>query len=68
MNNSIEIPLDLPDVRVQAVGKTSKGAWLIRLESTLKGTKCCQCVHHIEQFYGFDSALRLRLVIKQRTR
>lgn len=60
MENSIEIPLDLPDVRVQAVDKTSKGDWLIRLESTLKGTKCHQCGRHIEQFHGFDSALRLR--------
>ena len=60
MENSIEIPLDLPDVRVQAVDKTSKGEWLIRLESTLQGTQCHQCGRHIEQFHGFDSALRLR--------
>ncbi|MEL7225252.1 MAG: ISL3 family transposase [Cyanobacteria bacterium J06576_12] len=60
MDNSIEIPLDLPDVRVQAVEKTTKGEWLIRLESTLKGTKCHQCGHHIDQFHGVDSALRLR--------
>jgi len=60
MENSIEIPLDLPDVRVQAIDKTSKGDWLIRLESTLKGTNCHQCGRHIEQFHGFDSALRLR--------
>ena len=31
MDNSIEIPLNLPDVRVQAVNKTTKGEWLIRL-------------------------------------
>ena len=60
MENSIEIPLDLPDVRVQAVDKTSKGDWLIRLESTLKGTKCHQFGRHIEQFHVFDCALRLR--------
>ncbi|MEO0518971.1 MAG: ISL3 family transposase [Cyanobacteria bacterium P01_A01_bin.116] len=60
MDNSIEIPLDLPDVRVQAVDKTTQGDWLIRLESTLKGTKCHQCGRHTDQFHGFDSALRLR--------
>ena len=60
MENSIEIPLDLPDVRVQTVDKTTKGEWLIRLESRLKGTTCHQCGRQIDQFHGFDSALRLR--------
>lgn len=60
MDNSIEIPLDLPDVRVQAVDRMGKGDWLIRLESTLKGTKCHQCGRHLDQFHGLDSALRLR--------
>lgn len=60
MNNSIEIPLDLPDVQVLAVDKTTKGDWLIRLESTLKGTPCRQCGRQASQFHGFDQALRLR--------
>lgn len=60
MENSIEIPLDLPDVRVEGVEQTRQGEWLIRLESKLKGTKCHQCGHHIEQFHGCDNALRLR--------
>ena len=30
MDNSIQIPLDLPDVRVLEVGKTKEGNWLIR--------------------------------------
>ena len=38
MDNSIQIPLDLPDVRVLEVSKTEEGFWLIRVESTLSGT------------------------------
>ena len=60
MNNSIEIPLDLPNVQVLAFDKTAKGEWLIRLESTLKGTTCHQCGRQVSQFHGFDKALRLR--------
>lgn len=60
MNNSIEIPLDLPDVQVLGVDKTAKGDWLIRIESTLKGTTCHQCGRQATQFHGFDKALRLR--------
>ena len=31
MDNSIQIPLDLPDVRVLSVSKTERGHWLIRI-------------------------------------
>ena len=43
MDNSIQIPLDLPDVQVLEVLKKEEGDWLIRVESTLKGTKCRKC-------------------------
>ena len=59
-NTSIEIPIDLPDTKILAVNKTASGDWLIQLESTLKGTKCRQCGRPIEQFHGYDGALRLR--------
>ncbi|MDJ0635360.1 MAG: ISL3 family transposase [Xenococcaceae cyanobacterium MO_188.B29] len=60
MNNSIQIPLDLPDVRVLEVSKTEEGDWLIRVESTLKGTKCRKCGREITHFHGYDHAIRLR--------
>lgn len=59
MNNSIEIPLDLPDVQVSAVNQTAEG-WLIQLKSTLESATCRQCGRQISQFHGYDSALRLR--------
>ena len=60
MDNSIRIPLDLPDVRVLEVSKTDRGHWLICLESPLKGTTCKRCGREIADFHGLDHALRLR--------
>ncbi len=60
MDNSIQIPLDLPDVHVLEVTKTEEGDWLIRVESTLKSKKCRKCGRELTQFHGFDQAIRLR--------
>jgi transposase len=38
MNNNLQIPLDLPDVRVLNVSKIEKGAWLILVEGTVPAT------------------------------
>lgn len=50
----------MPDVRVLEVSKTKEGNWLIRVESTLKVTKCRKCDRELRQFHGFDKAIRLR--------
>ena len=60
MDNSIQIPLDLPDVRVLEVSKTEERSWLIRVESTLKGTSCRKCGKKLTHFHGFDQPIRLR--------
>ena len=60
MDNFIQIPLDLPNVRVLEVSKTDQGDWLIRVESTLNGTTCRQCGRELTYFHGFDHPIRLR--------
>ena len=60
MDNSIHIPLDLPEVRVLGVSKTEQDHWLIRVESTLKDTTCHRCGQQITHFHGFDQPIRLR--------
>lgn len=60
MDNSIQIPLDLPDVRVLEVSKTEEGFWLIQVESTLSGTSCRKCGRELTAFHGFDQPIRLR--------
>ena len=54
MDNSIHIPLDLSDVQVLETSKTATGAWLIKVESTLTGTRCRQCGRHINHFHGYS--------------
>jgi transposase len=60
MDNTIRIPLDLPDVQILEVSQTEQGDWLIRVESTVSGTQCHQCGRQITHFHGVDSAIRLR--------
>lgn len=60
MDKSIQVPLGLPDVRVLETTKTAEGDWLIRIESTKRGTRCHQCGGQISEFHGLDRVIRLR--------
>jgi transposase len=60
MDNSVQIPLDLPDVWVLEVSKTEQGDWLIGVESTVEGTKCHRCGRPISHFQGYDQSIRVR--------
>jgi transposase len=60
MDNSIRIPLDLPDVRVLEMSQTERGEWLLKLESTAEGTTCHNCGRHITEFHGYDQPVRVR--------
>ena len=59
MDNNIQIPLNLPDVRVIDVSHIENGAWLIRVESTLNDTQCRKCGQLTSHFHGWDEPLRL---------
>lgn len=60
MDNSINIPLDLPNIRVLEVEKTKEGEWLISVESILESTTCRKCGQEITHFHGHDKSIRLR--------
>lgn len=60
MEDFIQTALNLPDIRVVEVSRIERGHWLIRVESTLKGTTCKRCGREITDFHGLDSAIRLR--------
>lgn len=60
MDNPIQIPLDLPDVRILEVSQLSPQGWLIRVESTLEGSTCRKCGRAIDSFQGYDAPIRLR--------
>jgi transposase len=60
MDNFIQVPLNLPDVRVLSTHGTAQGHWLIRVESTLEGTRCRRCGREICELHGLDAVVRLR--------
>jgi transposase len=60
MDNFIQVPLNLPDVRVLSTHRTKQGHWLIRVESTLEGTQCRRCGREIRDLHGWDAVVRLR--------
>jgi transposase len=60
MDNFIQVPLNLPDVRILSTQRTEQGHWLIRVESTLEGAQCRYCGREIRDFHGWDAAVRLR--------
>ena len=54
------MPLDLPDVEVLSTEARADGALIIRVESTLKTTRCRVCGREIDRFHGHDKAIELR--------
>ncbi|HZC02478.1 MAG TPA: ISL3 family transposase [Gammaproteobacteria bacterium] len=60
MDDIIQVPLNLPDVRVLSTQRNAQGHWLIRVESTLEGTQCRRCGREIRELHGLDAVVRLR--------
>jgi transposase len=60
MDNFIQVPLNLPDVRVLSTQRTAQGHWLIRVESALEGTRCRCCGREIRDLHGLDAVVCLR--------
>jgi transposase len=60
MDNFIQVPLNLPNVRVLSTQRTAPGHWLIRVESTLEGSRCRRCGREIRDLHGLDAVVRLR--------
>jgi transposase len=60
MDNFIQVPLNLPDIRILSTQRTEQGHWLIRVESTLDGTRCRRCGREIRDLHGLDATVQLR--------
>jgi transposase len=60
MDNVIQVPLNLPEVRVLSTQRTEQGHWLIRVESTVEGTRCRRCGREIRDLHGWDAVVCLR--------
>jgi transposase len=60
MDNNLQIPLNLPNVRIVEVCKTDKQDWLIKVESTLNQTNCHKCGEPTTEFHCWGEPVRLR--------
>jgi transposase len=60
MDDLIQGPLNVPDVRILSTQRTEQGHWLLRVESPLEGTWCRRCGREIRALHGWDAAVRLR--------
>lgn len=60
MTVTLELPLDIPDIRVLGTDLTATGAMVIKVESTLKTARCHRCGREIEHCHGYDRPVRLR--------
>jgi transposase len=60
MDNVIQVPLNLPDVRILSTQRTEQEHWLIHVESTLEGAQCRRCGREIRDLHVWDAVVRLR--------
>ena len=60
MANMLEIPLDLPDVKLEKAELNEAGDFIITVSSTHEGTRCHRCGRAITKPYGHDRAITLR--------
>lgn len=60
MNSSLQIPLDLPNVRLLSSSHDAQGNFILEVESSHSFTKCRCCGHKITEFHGYDRPIRLR--------
>jgi transposase len=56
----IQVPLNMPEVRILSTQRTEQGHWLIRVESTLEGAQCRRGGREILDRHGWDAVVRLR--------
>lgn len=60
MRHTFEIPLDIPDVTIEAVTTNRVGHFEITVQSTIEGTPCHQCGQMATKFYDKDREISLR--------
>ena len=59
MSVMIQLPLDIPDIKVLSTECRPDGALLIKVESTRQGACCSRCGRDIHHCHGYDRPLQL---------
>lgn len=60
VSSKIELDLELPDIEVLDVGRSSTGSYEIWISSTKEGTECHKCGNWITKYHGKDRVLTIR--------
>ena len=60
MSIMIQLPLDIPEVKVLSTECRPDGMLLIQVESTRQGARCGRCSREIHPFHGYDRPIQLR--------
>jgi transposase len=56
----LQIPLDIPNVKIEKFDESPKKGFVITVSSELKGTTCQHCGKPIDKFYGYSKEITLR--------
>ena len=57
---SFEVPLDIPDVKIEQVETNKKGELIITVNSLVEGVHCHKCGKKITKTHGFNKPILLR--------
>ena len=56
----LQIPLDIPDVKIEKFDASTKKGCVVTVTSEQKGTTCQHCGKPIDKFYGYSKEITLR--------
>jgi len=56
----LQIPLDIPDVKIEKFDASTKKGFVVTVTSEQKGTICQHCGKPIDKFYGYSKEITLR--------
>ena len=60
LKSAFNVLLDIPNIEVDEVEIDREGNYRVTIHSTERGTRCHQCGHFIDHFYGYGEFITLR--------
>jgi transposase len=58
--DTLEIPLEIPDVKIEKIERTKEGDFVITVTSIIEGAICHKCGRYITKSYGYDKEIIIR--------
>jgi hypothetical protein len=60
LKSAFNVLLDIPNIEVDEVEIDREGNYRVTIHSAERGTRCHQCGHFIDHFYGYGEFITLR--------